>query len=421
MPQKSGEAGVSNPPASIKLGESSAGEDKERRIEHIVGLYERETNVAQPMGRRVTMVSSSGQPFTCVLPAGDEDEAEAVEETEADLKAVAMRKIESGFQNQCLTKNAGYWNYEVCFFDKITQFHGEKEARSQVAFSLGSYNYHFDEHPQIDVEVADMQPDGWGTVAADLPIDAPQVTYAQRYLGGTSGRRTVVQFVCHKRTSWDGSAGEIVEVKEPREFHYAITVASPHACTANYASQAKIPVPKLLKPLKQHCIYMNQGWWNYELCYGEHVRQFHMETINTAGVKDKATGTKKTQSQTVTTVEFFLGKKTTNSTIRIHKGETPSASYASQEYSGGTTCDLTGKLRKVEVRYICDADIGKSRILSIQETSTCEYVMLVSTPLICVSETFQPIQPKLVEISCFPDARDSSADAGEKHTSTVAS
>eukprot|EP00954_Amorphochlora_amoebiformis_P025934 1376135-Amorphochlora_amoeboformis.AAC.1 len=74
MPQKSGEAGVSNPPvrhctfnegeggrkpkqpkgkyASIKLGESSAGEDKERRIEHIVGLYERETNVAQPMGRR---------------------------------------------------------------------------------------------------------------------------------------------------------------------------------------------------------------------------------------------------------------------------------------------------------------------------------------------------------------------------------
>uniref|UniRef100_A0A7S3ZBF1 MRH domain-containing protein n=1 Tax=Lotharella globosa TaxID=91324 RepID=A0A7S3ZBF1_9EUKA len=383
-----------------------------QKLEYIVGLYEKEASDPVPKGREIKMVSSTGQEFSCVLPTGEAEE----EEAEEDLKTMVKRKLLTAFKDQCLvSKNSGYWSYEVCLYKGVTQFHGEQSEDQRVSFSLGNYRKDLDDYPQLDEEDAERPSESAESrkIREALAVETPEsVIYAQRYAGGTSGRRTLVQFVCvQQRSRFDGAPGTVIEVKEPREFHYTITVASPHACVSEYSSKSKVPVPKLLTPLKQQCIYMNQGWWNYEFCYNEHVRQFHMETVNTA-VSDKETKTKKTTSQTVTTVDFFLGRKTSNSTIRIHKGETPSTSYASQEYYDGTTCDLTNLPRKVEVRYVCDADTTKSRIMSIQETSTCEYILVIATPLICVNETFQPVQPKLLQISCHPSM--GSLEKGDK-------
>jgi hypothetical protein len=114
-----------------------------------------------------------------------------------------------------------------------------------------------------------------------------------------------------------------------------------------------------------------------------------------------------TTPKTITTAEFLLGKFYHNSSLDVHvDNSNPDNSYATQEYGDGTKCDLTGGSRKVTVQYICDDGIAKSRISSIQETSTCEYVMVVATPLICLNEKFQPIQPKLSQIECHPIVND---------------
>ena len=32
---------------------------------------------------------------------------------------------------------------------------------------------------------------------------------------------------------------------------------------------------QLLEPLKSSCLFRQEDWWTYEICPGQHVRQFH--------------------------------------------------------------------------------------------------------------------------------------------------
>eukprot|EP00466_Bigelowiella_natans_P011298 jgi/Bigna1/87274/estExt_fgenesh1_pg.C_180144 len=433
----SAQEGEGSPSSSTTSSSSS----EERKREYIVGLYDRERSKRKNKGGEIVqMMSSAGKAFRCVLPNpdADEEEEEEGETSEQDMRDALIEKMRRVFTKRCLEKNAGYWSYEVCPFQDVNQFHGEAGmAREQrVNFHLGHYGDDFDEYPALDdgAEESDHFSEEKVKVLSSLPLpaNAGHIAYAQRYIGGTSGRRTLVKYVCHqRRAGFDGMMGEIIEIEEPMEFHYTITVATPHACIKDAAggvNQGKTPVPKLLKPLRQQCIYMNQGWWNYEFCYNEHVRQFHMETVGTPtkppedasnpeksgeeGAADASAtaANKKTTTTAVTTVDFLLGKKGANSTISIHKGDTPATSYASQYYSDGTLCDLTNQPRRIEVRFVCEAELAKSRIVSIQESSTCEYLMHVATPLICTNETFQPVQPKLLEIACHPVDEDNGAE-----------
>eukprot|EP00472_Partenskyella_glossopodia_P011150 CAMPEP_0197518160 /NCGR_PEP_ID=MMETSP1318-20131121/3291_1 /TAXON_ID=552666 /ORGANISM="Partenskyella glossopodia, Strain RCC365" /LENGTH=632 /DNA_ID=CAMNT_0043068277 /DNA_START=36 /DNA_END=1935 /DNA_ORIENTATION=+ len=376
----------------------------EAKVEYIVGLYDSIPDSAQDLpnsnARTVTMTSASGQKFVCVLPTDQSEE----ENNEIDHRAKMLDALRVGFGSQCLYKNEGYWSYEVCGFKHVVQYHGEKgKSGKQVEFDLGKYTGKLDESPilEIDVNEEGLNPKEQKYLE-DMPLSYNTgVAYAQRYVGGDSGRKSLVQYQCSKRIGLDGALGQILSILEPKMFTYVITVATPHACVGEQGNRAKIPVQKLLRSLKSQCVYMNQGWWNYEFCYGEQVRQFHMETITTT-VNEKGSDVKKTATQTVRTVDFVLGKKTANTTLSVYKDDRPEKSYASEFYSEGTTCDLTSRPRKIEVRYICDMDIAKTKIMSIQETATCEYVMIIATPLICVNEDFQPMQPKLMEIACHP-------------------
>lgn len=50
--------------------------------------------------------------------------------------------------------------------------------------------------------------------------------------------------------------------------------------------------------------------------------------------------------------------------------------------TGGTACDLTSDPRETEVRFICNPDTVSS-LLSVSETSTCRYMVVIATSALC--------------------------------------
>jgi protein OS-9 len=69
-------------------------------------------------------------------------------------------------------------------------------------------------------------------------------------------------------------------------------------------------------------------------------------------------------------------------------------------YDGGAPCDVTGKPRRTEVRMRCVT--GLAQILSINEPSSCSYVLNVASPQLCRHEAFRPRQESLATIYCVP-------------------
>ena len=63
--------------------------------------------------------------------------------------------------------------------------------------------------------------------------------------------------------------------------------------------------------------------------------------------------------------------------------------YLVQNLGGGTTCDLTGKERKIEVQFHCHPQ-SADRIGYIKEVSTCSYLMIIYTPRLCNDIAFLP-------------------------------
>ena len=79
------------------------------------------------------------------------------------------------------------------------------------------------------------------------------------------------------------------------------------------------------------------------------------------------------------------------------KGETK---YLVQRMEGGTTCDLTGKPRRVEVQYHCNPHVA-DRIGYIKEVTTCSYQMVIYTPRLCTDAAFLPAkESRANEIVC---------------------
>ena len=99
--------------------------------------------------------------------------------------------------------------------------------------------------------------------------------------------------------------------------------------------------------------------------------------------------------------------KAAKSNIPTLKSQGP-VRYLSQTLSGGTTCDLTGRDRRVEVQFHCHPQSG-DRIGWIKEVSTCSYLMVIYTPRLCNEVAFLPSKgEKSHQISCVEILKDES-------------
>lgn len=149
-----------------------------------------------------------------------------------------------------------------------------------------------------------------------------------------------------------------------------------------------------LEMLDTMCIFRQEGWWTYELCYGKHVRQFHQED----GRPD---------------LEFLLGKfdeeMAPDNEVKVDTSSgNKNSRYISQHYNAGDFCDETQSHRSSEVRFYCEqrAYVSTTSIVSITEGPTCKYTVHVHTPAICRHPEFQ-IKDNTNIILCDPiDGKD---------------
>ncbi|CAZ79883.1 unnamed protein product [Tuber melanosporum] len=158
---------------------------------------------------------------------------------------------------------------------------------------------------------------------------------------------------------------------------------------------------ELLSDLEGHCLYFVSGWWSYSYCHNHEIRQFHQKPpqngVNTwPPAEDPATPS------------YVLGQVSPEAAKRTkgQKGEgtelqaTGELRFLVQKLGGGTTCDLTGKERKIEVQFHCNSQ-GSDRIGWIKEVSICCYLMVVYTPRLCNDVAFlPPREDRANSISC---------------------
>lgn len=129
---------------------------------------------------------------------------------------------------------------------------------------------------------------------------------------------------------------------------------------------------ELLSGMQDNCIYFIGGWWSYQFCYNEGVRQFHqlppargvpiyppqedpkVPSFMLGSYKSKSTDVEDDHHEdTNWEGGNSLDKSENAKRLRGGSGELVQrgeSRYLTQTLGGGTRCDLTGKHRKIEVQ-----------------------------------------------------------------------
>ncbi|CAH2076942.1 unnamed protein product, partial [Iphiclides podalirius] len=170
--------------------------------------------------------------------------------------------------------------------------------------------------------------------------------------------------------------------------------------TAEYVGPSPI---SLLNPLfsQKICSYRLESYWSYEVCHGRYIRQYHEEREG-----------KHTKLQ-----EFYLGLWSVDSQARLSeelksaqetkvlpktiKFEGVALPTVEMVMDGGSICDLNNKPRLTRVYYVCYSH-GKHEVYSFKETATCEYEIIILSPLLCEHPQFKPKDVSENMINCFP-------------------
>ncbi|KAI8093180.1 uncharacterized protein BX664DRAFT_357650 [Halteromyces radiatus] len=158
----------------------------------------------------------------------------------------------------------------------------------------------------------------------------------------------------------------------------------------------------LLKPMGKECLrFYTHGYWTYEYCHMQYVRQFHIDPSKTEG--DNYMFNEKSS--------YILGvypqqnennnRHTKDSQDLLSKGsqqqdelkQSSSLDMTTlrgvgdkrllvQHWGQGTPCDITNQPRSIEIQFQCALGT-KDEIEFFEEVSTCHYLMIISTPRLC--------------------------------------
>ncbi|XP_069509716.1 protein OS-9 isoform X2 [Ambystoma mexicanum] len=148
-------------------------------------------------------------------------------------------------------------------------------------------------------------------------------------------------------------------------------------------------ISDLLKPMEAApCLVKTKDWWTYELCYGKHVQQYHMEDLEVKG--------------DVLYLGYYQSEFDWNNETAKASKHHRLKRYHSQLYVNGSKCDLNGRTRESEVRYVCEEGAG-DYIARIDEPQSCTYVLTVHTTRICHHPFLRPPSTATPQsIHCHP-------------------
>lgn len=154
------------------------------------------------------------------------------------------------------------------------------------------------------------------------------------------------------------------------------------------------PTPgELLEPLfkRSSCSYRIESYWTYEVCHGKHIRQYHeeKETGQKINVQEYFLGTMAQKTTTENTEDAEQSKSADEAEVPTKNIEGQLTPYYSLEMGNGTPCVLKqNEARTTSVLYVCHPE-AKHEILSVAEVTTCEYEVVVLTPLLCAHPKYR--------------------------------
>ena len=156
-------------------------------------------------------------------------------------------------------------------------------------------------------------------------------------------------------------------------------------------------------------VWETPGWWEYELCIGSYLRQYHHEEgiilseyilgVGNNLLRDRSTcqSTKRYLDQPKKTIYNKLqtahaktklsasGKWTMESNPKVGGGQEP---YFVSSYYNGDRCDeMGGIMRETEIRLLCDQN-SPSLTFNVTEIRPCKYAASIYLDVICQTREY---------------------------------
>ena len=178
------------------------------------------------------------------------------------------------------------------------------------------------------------------------------------------------------------------------------------------------------KALGHKCLTSETGaWWTYEFCHTRRIRQFHEEIVSETTSSGGVIMSKRMDTEHI--LGFYnpkLGEVYPDEDWKLVHNVTDSpaavpsfgnGAYFEIEYPGGDVCDHTdvtdaaivagsagagGVERSSSVRYSC----GSAYSVSVNEDSTCHYIVHVTLPDLCAHPLFMAPVAKKQVVKCLP-------------------
>lgn len=202
------------------------------------------------------------------------------------------------------------------------------------------------------------------------------------------------------------SAYETYQIASTRDEQYTCYIPPLQSIETTSPVKYTGPTPyELLMPLfaAGSCSIRIESYWTYEVCHGNHVRQYHEERE----IKQEYHLGRLMKAHTESLMEAKQpAEASTSMPLPPHKKiEGSSLPYFEVEMTEGTQCDLNKESRTIKVLYVCYVH-GKNEIYSIKETSTCNYEAIILTPSLCAHPLFKPNDVNDNQIKCFPRTED---------------
>ncbi|XP_004647080.1 protein OS-9 isoform X2 [Octodon degus] len=138
-------------------------------------------------------------------------------------------------------------------------------------------------------------------------------------------------------------------------------------------------IPELLNPMRDApCLLKTKDWWTYQFCYGRHIQQYHMEDSEIKG--------------DILYLGYYQSAFDWDDETAKASKQHRLKRYHSQTYGNGSKCDLNGRPREAEVRFLCDESAGISGdyIDRVDEPLSCSYVLTIRTPRLCSHPLLRP-------------------------------
>ncbi|KAI3635115.1 hypothetical protein MIR68_006681 [Amoeboaphelidium protococcarum] len=179
-----------------------------------------------------------------------------------------------------------------------------------------------------------------------------------------------------------------------------------------------------IEPLKKSCLISVDGWWTYEYCHLNYLRQYHQKLVPQLDTNGQPIQQHQQQQQgggvqlqrvlatPQIVYDYYLGRyapinperisnnNNNNNNMQLVRHPRTNARGVLFKISGGSMCDVIGKQRKVDVFFYCSTT-GVRRFSSVKELSTCVYSLNIYVPELCQLAEFVPQDENVVnQINC---------------------